>query len=76
MPLTPPNTSDLSRFAICRAATRRARMIWAGAPLLRQPTSLKPCRMALDEVRAGAVAFSFVRVSAPHELHVPEPLTK
>ncbi len=49
-----------SRYAICRGATKWARLLYEGALPVGTPTSNKPYRIAIDEVRAGLVRFTLV----------------
>lgn len=66
--MTKPFDPTDNKFARARAATRRARHLWAGAPPLGVSTSLKHCRVAVDEYRAGMLPFRLVekRESAMH----------
>ncbi len=54
------NESDLfyNKYSMVKGAARRARQLQSGAPPLGVSTSLKACRVAEDEVRAGKVTFS------------------
>lgn len=50
------NVSDsLNRYILVNAAAKRTRQLYAGAPTLGVSKSMKPCRIAQDEVRAGRV---------------------
>lgn len=63
-PRTPPNTSDQSRYAIVRAATRRARrMLYRGGTPLIATSSRKPEAIAVQEVSSGACPFVVLRKS-------------
>jgi DNA-directed RNA polymerase subunit omega len=55
------NSSLENKYSLVKGAARRARQLQSGAPSLGVSTSLKACRVAEDEVRAGKVTF---RVSA------------
>lgn len=49
-----------SQFAYVVLAARRARQIMAGAPsLLENPRTLKPTRVACEEVNSGLVEYEF-----------------
>ena len=45
----------LNRYTLVKAAAKRTRQLQSGAPALGISKSLKPCRIAEDEVRAGRV---------------------
>jgi DNA-directed RNA polymerase subunit omega len=47
-----------NKYSLVKGAARRARQLQSGAPPLGVSTSLKACRVAEDEVRAGKVTFS------------------
>jgi len=47
-----------NKYSLVKGAARRARQLQSGAPSLGVSTSLKACRVAEDEVRAGKVTFS------------------
>jgi DNA-directed RNA polymerase subunit omega len=47
-----------NKYSMVKGAARRARQLQSGAPPLGVSTSLKACRVAEDEVRAGKVTFS------------------
>ena len=67
-----PHVPEQSRFAVVRAATRRARtMIYLGGSPLLQTTARKPEK---QELRAGLVPFTIIRPSSgPFLLATPEP---
>jgi len=46
-----------NKYSLVKGAARRARQLQSGAPALGVSTSLKACRVAEDEVRAGKVTF-------------------
>ena len=45
----------MNRYTLVKAAAKRSRQLQGGAPTLGISKSLKPCRIAQDEVRAGRV---------------------
>jgi DNA-directed RNA polymerase subunit omega len=47
-----------NKYSMVKGAARRARQLQSGAPSLGVSTSLKACRVAEDEVRAGKVTYS------------------
>ncbi|HEY5330503.1 MAG TPA: DNA-directed RNA polymerase subunit omega [Acidobacteriaceae bacterium] len=58
-----------NKYSLVKGAARRARQLQSGAPALGVSTSLKVCRVAEDEVRAGKVTFSLCakKPAAPGE---------
>ena len=53
-----------SKFAFVVIAARRARQLMLGAsPLLANPRSLKPTRVAVEELRAGVLEFRLPQIS-------------
>lgn len=50
----------LNKYSMVKGAARRARQLQSGAPPLGVSQSLKACRVAVDEVRAGLVTYSLV----------------
>jgi len=50
--------SPENKYSLVKGAARRARQLQSGAPSLGVSSSLKACRVAEDEVRAGKVTFS------------------
>lgn len=50
----------LNKYSMVKGAARRARQLQSGAPSLGVSQSLKACRVAVDEVRAGKVTYSLV----------------
>lgn len=48
----------LNKYSMVKGAARRARQLQSGAPPLGVSQSLKACRVAVDEVRAGLVTYS------------------
>jgi DNA-directed RNA polymerase subunit omega len=47
-----------NKYSLVKGAARRARQLQSGAPSLGVSKSLKACRVAQDEVRAGKVTFT------------------
>ena len=47
-----------NKYSMVKGAARRARQLQSGAPPLGVSNSLKACRVAEDEVRAGKVTYS------------------
>ncbi len=47
-----------NKYSMVKGTARRARQLQAGAPALGVSKSLKACRVAEDEVRAGKVTYS------------------
>jgi DNA-directed RNA polymerase subunit omega len=47
-----------NKYCLVKGAARRARQLQNGAPALGVSKSLKACRVAQDEVRAGKVTFT------------------
>ncbi|MEO7028516.1 MAG: DNA-directed RNA polymerase subunit omega [Acidobacteriaceae bacterium] len=54
------NYGDLlqNKYSMVKGAARRARQLQSGAPSLGVSKSLKACRVAEDEVRAGKVTYT------------------
>jgi DNA-directed RNA polymerase subunit omega len=46
-----------NKYSLVKGAARRARQLQSGAPPLFNSTSMKACRVAQDEIRAGLVTF-------------------
>jgi DNA-directed RNA polymerase subunit omega len=53
-----PELSLLNKYSLVKGAARRARQLQSGAPPLGVSNSLKACRVAQDEVRAGKVTYT------------------
>jgi DNA-directed RNA polymerase subunit omega len=49
-----------NKYSLVKGAARRARQLQSGAPSLGVSTSLKACRVAQDEVRAGKVTYTLL----------------
>ena len=47
----------LNKYSLVRGAARRARQLQNGAPALGVSKSLKACRVAQDEIKAGKVTY-------------------
>lgn len=47
-----------NKYSLVKGAARRARQLQSGAPSLGVSNSLKACRVAQDEVRAGKVTYT------------------
>ena len=47
----------VNKYSLVRGAARRARQLQNGAPALGVSKSLKACRVAQDEIRAGKVTY-------------------
>jgi DNA-directed RNA polymerase subunit omega len=47
----------LNKYSLVKGAARRARQLQNGAPPLTASKSMKACRVAQDEIRAGFVTF-------------------
>ena len=55
-----------NKYSLVKGAARRARQLQSGAPPLGISNSLKACRVAEDEVRAGKVTYTVgLRKPAP-----------
>ncbi len=55
-----------NKYSLVKGAARRARQLQSGAPPLTASKSMKACRVAQDEIRAGQVTFVLnERVVAP-----------
>lgn len=46
-----------NKYSLVKGAARRARQLQSGAPPLSNSKSMKVCRVAQDEIRAGFVTF-------------------
>jgi DNA-directed RNA polymerase subunit omega len=53
-----PNDVLQNRYSLVKGAARRARQLQSGMPPLCESKSLKACRVAQDELRAGKFTFS------------------
>ncbi len=47
----------LNKYSLVKGTARRARQLLSGAPQLMDSKSMKACRVAQDEIRAGFVTF-------------------
>jgi DNA-directed RNA polymerase subunit omega len=46
-----------NKYSLVKGAARRARQLHSGVPAFGISKSLKPCRVAQDEIRMGKVTF-------------------
>ena len=69
MPWFIPNDEEQSVYRFILAAARRARQLQAGARPTISTTSRKPTKIAMDEIRTGAVE---VDLNPPDEPEEPE----
>lgn len=53
----PTEDALFNKYSLVKGAARRARQLQSGAPPLLNSKSMKPCRVAQDEIRAGFVTF-------------------
>ena len=60
-----------NKYSLVKGAARRARQLQSGAPALGVSSSLKACRVAEDEVRAGKVTYT-VSAKKPEPPGEPE----
>jgi DNA-directed RNA polymerase subunit omega len=51
------NEPLLNKYSLVKGAARRARQLHSGVPPVGESQSLKPCRVAQDEIRAGKVTY-------------------
>jgi DNA-directed RNA polymerase subunit omega len=63
-----PNDVLQNKYSLVKGAARRARQLQSGAPPLGVSKSLKACRVAQDEVRAGKVTFRLTGPKVPRTL--------
>ena len=52
-----PENSLMNKYSLVKVAARRARQLQNGAPPLSNSMSLKACRVAQDEIKAGFIGF-------------------
>ncbi len=69
-PWTIPDDADKGVYRFILAAARRARQLQSGARPLITTTSRKPTKIAMEEVRAGAVGVEIIPEDQPWP---PEP---
>jgi DNA-directed RNA polymerase subunit omega len=69
MPFYIPNDEDQSVYRFILTAARRARQLQAGARPMISTTSRKPTRIAMEEIRQGAVQVEIL----PDDWMPPEP---
>ncbi len=57
-----------SKFAYVVVASRRARQLMAGAPpIVDHPHSLKPTRVAMEELDQGTLEFELAEIPSPDD---------
>jgi DNA-directed RNA polymerase omega subunit len=62
------NQAPDSKFAFVVIAARRARQLMLGAsPLLANPRSHKPTRVAVEELKAGVLEFNMPQIAGEAE---------
>jgi DNA-directed RNA polymerase subunit omega len=54
-----------NKYSLVKGAARRARQLQSGAPPLGVSTSMKPCRVAQDEIRVGRVTYTVLANPIP-----------
>ena len=64
----------LNKYSLVKGAARRARQLQSGAPPLSDSKSMKACRVAQDEIRAGFVTFVLPKTIAKTTLDRINPL--
>ena len=52
-----PENSLMNKYSLVKVAARRARQLQSGAPPLSNSTSIKACRVAQDEIKAGFIGY-------------------
>ncbi len=64
----------MNKYSLVKVAARRARQLQSGAPPLSNSKSIKACRVAQDEIKAGFVGFvlpkRLVEPTAEHPLEI------
>ena len=66
--MTVESQAPESKFAFVVVAARRARQLMMGAsPLLANPRSLKPTRVAVEELRAGVLEYQLPEIPGEGE---------
>ena len=63
--MTKDSNALLNKYSLVKGAARRARQLQGGAPQLSNSKSMKACRVAQDEVRAGKVTFALRSTPKP-----------
>lgn len=66
--------ASLNKYSLVKVAARRARQLQSGAPPLSNSTSMKACRVAQDEIRAGFIGFVLPNQRPRPELDSPGPV--
>ena len=62
-----------NKYSLVKGAARRARQLQSGAVPLTNSKSMKACRVAQDEIRAGQVTFVVGKPPAPPPALAEEP---
>jgi DNA-directed RNA polymerase subunit omega len=52
-----PENALMNKYSLVKVAARRARQLQSGAPPLSNSTSIKACRVAQDEIKAGFIGY-------------------
>lgn len=52
-----PEQALMNKYSLVKVAARRARQLQNGAPPLSNSTSMKACRVAQDEIKAGFIGY-------------------
>ena len=66
----PTDNALVNKYSLVKGAARRARQLQSGAPPLSASKSMKACRVAQDEIRAGMVTYVLARkIEAPTAEH-------
>lgn len=56
----------MNKYSLVKVAARRARQLQSGAPQLMNSKSIKACRVAQDEIKAGFVGYVLpLRITEP-----------
>ena len=66
--------APLNKYSLVKVAARRARQLQSGAPPLSNSTSMKACRVAQDEIRAGFIGYVLPNQVVRPELDAPGPV--
>ncbi len=61
-----------NKYSLVKGAARRARQLQSGAPPVILSKSMKACRVAQDEIRAGQVSYT-LKARDGGELQLDEP---
>jgi DNA-directed RNA polymerase subunit omega len=60
----------MNKYSLVKVAARRARQLQSGAPPLSNSKSIKACRVAQDEIKAGFVGFVLPQRLVEHPLEI------